>query len=87
MGKKRKSIGRSGQPTPFLQNWIYGAKGAGMKRQNRKAAALRLANESRQAGVAIRNAQKEAEIRRLMKEKGLTDAQAAIEIMDRMSRR
>lgn len=58
-----------------------------MKRQNRKATALRLVNESRQAGVAIRNAQKEAEIRRLMKEKGLTDAQAAIEIMDRMSRR
>ncbi|WP_158025194.1 hypothetical protein [Acidithiobacillus albertensis] len=57
-----------------------------MKRQNRKAAALRLLNESRQAGVAIRNAQKEAEIRRLMKEKGLTDAQAAIEIMDRISR-
>lgn len=62
-------------------------KGAGMKRQNRKATALRLVNESRQAGVAIRNAQKEAEIRRLMKEKGLTDAQAAIEIMDRMTRR
>ncbi|WP_155270466.1 hypothetical protein [Acidithiobacillus thiooxidans] len=58
-----------------------------MKRQNRKATALRLVNESRQAGVAIRNAQKEAEIRRLMKEKGLTDAQAAIEIMDRMTRR
>ncbi|MDD5278760.1 hypothetical protein [Acidithiobacillus sp.] len=57
-----------------------------MKRQNRKATALRLVNESRQAGVAIRNAQKEAEIRRLMKEKGLTDAQAAIEIMDRISR-
>lgn len=50
--------------------------------RKRKTAALRMLNESHQAGVAIRKAQKEAAIRRLMKEKGLTDAQAAIELMD-----
>lgn len=78
MGRKRK---RPADKKPLLKNSVYATSGAGMKKPKKRNQGLGLARESQAAGAAIKKGQKEAAIQALMKEKKLTYAQAAIELM------
>ncbi|KXS55429.1 MAG: hypothetical protein AWU57_208 [Marinobacter sp. T13-3] len=68
------------QRRALLQNGVYKKNGRGKAPQ--KAIWKANAKASSEAGKAIKQSQKESQIRDLMKKEGITYAQAAIALMD-----